>query len=519
MPSAKEDDSNASSFGQKDFSTEEYQAIQNALRQRLGPEFISQRVGAGGQRLAYIEGWRLINLANETFGFNGWSHAVTNQTVDFVDHYNGRFYVGVSAFVKVKLKDGVFHEDIGYGVSEGMKSKALSIEKARKEAVTDGLKRALKSFGNSLGNCLGDKDYLKCINKAPKPSAQSYEIAQMKHTEIDVDISKVRRSVQMDQGRRTWGTVTPLHPQADSGIGPQSETRETTHSTTGSSREATTHSGQSSTNTGRSTKSEWTPAELVFEAPEASSSSVHQMSTRRGSLPANQNKGPLLPPGGDSTGSSLANHRRTQSVQLVDPQYGDSKEDEKMRNERIHRQRQKQIEFQQRLKNQIQSSDQTTLNNIGPPMAASTPAYPLGPPISTSSPKPNIGKRRSQLGSSGRPHSNSDQPDTDHKDQLLVEDGNFEDAEIWSQSLDLENIEPLDGIGKTDKGVNKSRTTHNNIRKSRTPSKPPGTTGQGTDATMNRHFPVTKTAQLRKLPGENPPDDFNGFQKRRRVDV
>ena len=42
------------------------------------------------------------------------------------------------------LKDGVFHEDTGYGVSEGMKSKALSIEKARKEAVTDGLKRALK---------------------------------------------------------------------------------------------------------------------------------------------------------------------------------------------------------------------------------------------------------------------------------------------------------------------------------------------------------------------------------------
>lgn len=42
------------------------------------------------------------------------------------------------------LQDGVFHEDIGYGVSEGMKSKALSLEKARKEAVTDGLKRALK---------------------------------------------------------------------------------------------------------------------------------------------------------------------------------------------------------------------------------------------------------------------------------------------------------------------------------------------------------------------------------------
>ena len=35
-------------------------------------------------------------------------------------------------------------KDIGYGGGEGMRSKALSIEKARKEAVTDGMKRALK---------------------------------------------------------------------------------------------------------------------------------------------------------------------------------------------------------------------------------------------------------------------------------------------------------------------------------------------------------------------------------------
>jgi len=44
----------------------------------------------------------------------------------------GKYYVGVSAFVRVQLKDGAFHEDIGYGVSEGMRSKALSLEKARK---------------------------------------------------------------------------------------------------------------------------------------------------------------------------------------------------------------------------------------------------------------------------------------------------------------------------------------------------------------------------------------------------
>ena len=65
--------------------------------------------------------------------------------------------------VRVTLRDGTFHEDVGYGTSEGMRSKALSIEKARKESITDGLKRALKSFGSALGNCLSDKDYLRYI--------------------------------------------------------------------------------------------------------------------------------------------------------------------------------------------------------------------------------------------------------------------------------------------------------------------------------------------------------------------
>ena len=98
------------------------------------------------------------------------SHSVTSTNIDFIDYSNSKFFVGVRATVRVQLRDGAFHEDIGYGQSEGMRSKALSIEKARKEAVTDALKRALKSFGNVLGNCLNDKDYVRFICAKPKGS-------------------------------------------------------------------------------------------------------------------------------------------------------------------------------------------------------------------------------------------------------------------------------------------------------------------------------------------------------------
>ncbi|XP_018431957.1 PREDICTED: DNA repair protein RAD52 homolog [Nanorana parkeri] len=191
-----------SSFGKHKYTAEEYQAIQNALRQKLGPEYISSRQAGGGQKVCYIEGHRVISLANEMFGYNGWSHSISQQNVDFVDLSNGKFYVGVCAFVKVQLKDGSYHEDVGYGVSEGLKSKALSLEKARKEAVTDGLKRALKCFGNSLGNCILDKDYLRAINKLPKLPPPDLNVAQTKRQDFDASLDRARYNSLLQEQKR-----------------------------------------------------------------------------------------------------------------------------------------------------------------------------------------------------------------------------------------------------------------------------------------------------------------------------
>ncbi|MBN3317557.1 RAD52 protein, partial [Atractosteus spatula] len=198
---------------QYQYTAEEYQAVQDALRQKLGPEYISTRQAGGGQKVCYIEGHKVISLANEMFGYNGWSHSISQQNIDFVDLINGKFYVGVSAFVKVQLKDGCFHEDVGYGVSEGLKSKALSLEKARKEAVTDGLKRALKCFGNALGNCILNKEYLMAINKIPKqepdPFASVCPVLPPAQPSPPLDPAETKRSdrePQVEEAR--YGSLT-----------------------------------------------------------------------------------------------------------------------------------------------------------------------------------------------------------------------------------------------------------------------------------------------------------------------
>nr|WJN25038.1 DNA repair and recombination protein [Tranzscheliella williamsii] len=149
--------------------------LQAKLNQRLGPEYLSQRPGpGGGKKLTYIEGWKLVDLANEVFGFNGWSTTIVRLDVDYLDCSpdGTRFNTGISCVIRVTLRDGAFHEDIGYGSAENARQKHAALEKGKKEAVTDATKRALKNFGKLLGNCTYDHQYstqaLKVINPVPK---------------------------------------------------------------------------------------------------------------------------------------------------------------------------------------------------------------------------------------------------------------------------------------------------------------------------------------------------------------
>ncbi|KAL5524236.1 CDC36 [Sanghuangporus sanghuang] len=179
-------------------SAQKIAMLQAKLDKKLGPEYISQRPGPGGNmKLTYAEGWKIINLANEVFGFNGWSSSIVNLNTDFIDYNEEtkKFNVGVSAVIKVTLRDGVYHEDVGYGMLEGSRSKGAALDKCKKEAVTDGIKRALRNFGNLLGNCLYDKQYTQEIVKIKVPPAK-------------FDKNALHRRPEFQEGNST-GTTAP----------------------------------------------------------------------------------------------------------------------------------------------------------------------------------------------------------------------------------------------------------------------------------------------------------------------
>ena len=160
-------------FGKVPFNSLEFESINKKLND-VEHHDISYRSGIGGTKLAYIEGWKLIKIANDIFGFNGWSTHILSMTTEFIDSESpGRINAGVSCHVRVTLKDGTFHEDIGFGSAENYKNKAGALEKAKKEAVTDATKRALRYFGYSLGLSTYDKEYLNDLGKPPANSTTS----------------------------------------------------------------------------------------------------------------------------------------------------------------------------------------------------------------------------------------------------------------------------------------------------------------------------------------------------------
>lgn len=150
-----------------EYTAQEIATLQSRLEKQLGPEYISSRPGPGGQKVHYITGEKCIQLANEVFGFNGWSSSIMNIQVDYVDEdpVTRKVSLGLSVIVRVTLRDGTYHEDIGYGDVENSKGKGAAFHKAKKEGTTDALKRALRNFGNVLGNCIYDKAYLTKVMK------------------------------------------------------------------------------------------------------------------------------------------------------------------------------------------------------------------------------------------------------------------------------------------------------------------------------------------------------------------
>ena len=155
-------------------------SIEEQLAQDVDPKFVSERKG-----LDYVTGRYVKQRLNEVFGPLGWSFTIQEQHVLSIDDEAVRFLVHGRLKVhhgeQWNVKDAIA---VGHGV---LKSRGQPVSPSRAsevidfaaaEAVTDALKRAAVSLGQTLGLNLypmvaGEKDKKKSTparKPAPKPT-------------------------------------------------------------------------------------------------------------------------------------------------------------------------------------------------------------------------------------------------------------------------------------------------------------------------------------------------------------
>ncbi len=70
-----------SAFGSRPFQAQERDELGRLLDVHLGAEHLAQRQGAGQTKVAYLESWKAIEIANAVFGFDGWCGKNSQQPI------------------------------------------------------------------------------------------------------------------------------------------------------------------------------------------------------------------------------------------------------------------------------------------------------------------------------------------------------------------------------------------------------------------------------------------------------
>ena len=178
-------------------------AVTQALGQPLDPALASQRKGRGGRSFDYLEGHAVIDQANLIFGYGGWGYElagdVTLRQVETVDTKTGEVKVslGYSAPVRVTVAGALPRTDIGvHPVAEDTFD---GHDTAIKAAVTDGMKRAFRSFGLQFGNGFyGDQPQ---VGNPPQPQRVPAQSQPRTGNGANGNSGQANRSSGQAQGR------------------------------------------------------------------------------------------------------------------------------------------------------------------------------------------------------------------------------------------------------------------------------------------------------------------------------
>lgn len=179
-----------------------------------------------GLTLSYVDGHYVVARLNAVLGHDRWSYSLEELAVVATsnDERGGKAYTNVSYRAQVTLlwqpphNEGYTNVSLGrtdVGFGHGRSTNAgKAHESAGKEAVTDALKRAARTLGNSMGLALYEKEQTGVSDDAPaatkkgraKKAEASAEASATPFTPAEVEaiqriIKEAKKEVDLEDAR------------------------------------------------------------------------------------------------------------------------------------------------------------------------------------------------------------------------------------------------------------------------------------------------------------------------------
>lgn len=157
-----------------------------------------------GPKGSYLEGWHVIKELNRVFGFDGWSYTIDLRRDDLREgtdsRGNAQWQAAYTCICTLTVA-GVTRQDVGFG-SGFAKGVGDAIEGATKEAATDALKRAARTFGNIFGLALYDKSRADVAESEPEVPAS-----------VEAFLNGLRAAYTDNTAEAYWKQHWPAVPQ------------------------------------------------------------------------------------------------------------------------------------------------------------------------------------------------------------------------------------------------------------------------------------------------------------------
>lgn len=186
-------------------------SVVRELEGSLDPSLVSQRRGRAGKSYDYLKGHVAIAEANRIFGYGGWGYEVAGDVglteIETVDSETGEIKTvrAYSAPVRVTVPGAPPRTDVGF--HSVVDDSAEGHETACKGAVTDGMKRALRSFGDRFGNGLYGPSQPAAANSGSRAGSSQAQLERLRARLLDLgdeqgfDEDAVRSAVRSRTGR------------------------------------------------------------------------------------------------------------------------------------------------------------------------------------------------------------------------------------------------------------------------------------------------------------------------------